>query len=72
MGIRTIRVCDCCGKELKKHGDIYHIDKVILCSETYTDSAGDVDYNSIAIELCKDCAEKLVQSLDKIVQQDNC
>jgi len=68
MGTKTIHVCDCCGKEFKGTYDRYKIDRVVLKTNNYIDSAGDRDYNSIYIELCTDCANRLVESLEKIVK----
>ena len=64
--IKTIKVCDCCGTELKSNADTYHINFV---SSKFCDAAGDVDYNSIDIELCEHCCLDAVKSLRQIVQK---
>jgi hypothetical protein len=69
MGTRTIHVCDCCGKEFKGAADTYKISKMVLKSDTFLDGVGDIDYNSLSLELCTECAERAVEALEKIANR---
>jgi hypothetical protein len=69
MGTRTIHVCDSCGEEFKGAADTYRISKIVLKSDTFLDGAGDVDYNSWSIELCEDCAKRVVDALEQIANE---
>lgn len=64
--LKQIRVCDCCGKELKKTSEIFHLD---FKTDTFLDAAGSRDYNFKRIDLCDDCAEKAVESLKIIAEK---
>ncbi len=64
-----LRVCNCCREEITQE-DAYKITKVIMETGNFTDAAGDRDYNQIDLEFCTTCAEKLINSLNKIVDQD--
>ena len=66
--IKQIVVCDCCGKELKSNSERYHID---FDSLRFIDGAGDSDYNTIRVELCKGCCKRAVQSLEQIADSLN-
>lgn len=57
--LKEIIVCDCCGEELKKNSETYHID---FTSSTFLDAAGDTDYNFERLDLCLDCARDAVNS----------
>ncbi len=70
MGYRKIRVCDNCGDELVEKRNTYHIDKIVLASERFTDAAGDRDTNVKGIELCEKCADRVVDSLEKIASHN--
>jgi hypothetical protein len=69
MGYIQLRVCDCCKEEITPE-DTYKITKVIMETDRFTDAAGSRDYNQINLELCTNCAERLVQSLEKIIEKD--
>jgi len=64
--LKEIIVCDCCGKELKKNSETYHLD---LVSSTFLDAAGDSDYNFERLDLCYDCARDAVNSLRTIANK---
>ena len=66
--LKQIRVCDCCGKELKKTSEIFHLD---FKTDTFLDAAGSRDYNFERIDLCANCIEKAVESL-KIIAEKIC
>lgn len=63
--IKQIIVCDCCGRELKHPSERYHIN---FDSLRYCDGAGDMDYDTIRVELCESCCKHAVDSLRKIVE----
>lgn len=60
---KNICVCDSCGKELKYNSEHYHID---FASSRFCDAAGDMDYNTIRIDLCEQCCHKAVNALNII------
>lgn len=63
MSIKQIKVCDCCGKELKDNSEDYHVD---LRTSNFMDAAGDTDYNIERVDLCIDCAKSVVESIKRI------
>ena len=65
MGIKNICVCDCCGKELTKTSDIFHLD---FKTNTFLDAAGSRDYNFERIDLCESCVKRAVVALETIAK----
>ena len=65
MGIKNICVCDCCGKELTKTSDTFHLD---FKTNTFLDAAGSRDYNFERIDLCESCVKRAVTSLETIAK----
>lgn len=63
MAIKSIVVCDCCGKEISLNSQRYHID---FTSSKFCDAAGASDYNSVRVDLCEACCKKAVSSLHTI------
>ncbi len=65
MGIKNICVCDCCGKELTKTSDIFHLD---FKTNTFLDAAGSRDYDFERIDLCESCVKRAVVALETIAK----
>lgn len=65
MAIITIRVCDNCGVQVEETRNRYTI---CLKTGNFLDGAGSRDYNVIDLEFCKNCAENICQSLEKIAE----
>lgn len=63
--IKSIRVCDCCGKELSKTSEVYHLD---FKTSKFCDAAGDSDYNFEQIDLCESCIKRAVIALETIAK----
>ena len=66
MSIKQIHVCDCCGTELPSVQDRYFLN---FKTKTFTDAAGDTDYNFLDIELCDACAQRAVTALETIASR---
>ena len=66
MGYKKIRICDSCGKKLTKSKEVFHL---ILKSENFVDAAGDIDNRIKELDLCEQCANNIVLSLEKIASK---
>lgn len=67
MGIKTINVCDCCGKELKYTSETYHIS---FMTDYFSDVCGSRDWNEFKSEFCESCARDIKNSLRKIIDKN--
>lgn len=70
MSIKTVRVCDCCGKQLGYNSEAYHIDHIDFRTGNFLDAAGSRDYNFERIELCENCVQRAVAALEKIAEME--
>ena len=65
MSIKSIRICDCCGKELTQTSEIFHLD---FKTNYFMDAAGSRDYDFERIDLCHSCAKRAVTALEIIAK----
>jgi hypothetical protein len=67
MGIKTICVCDGCGKELKSTSEKFS--NFTVKTNNFTDAAGSRDYNIANLVFCETCAtQRLLPSLEKLAE----
>lgn len=65
--IKQICVCNNCGKELTMPTK-YHID---FATSKFCDAAGDMDYNSLRVDLCEECAEDAIKTLKALLEKSD-
>ena len=65
----TVVKCDGCGKYLERPSQRFRLYKVILVSDKFTDAAGEIDCNEIALDFCEMCAHRLLQTLERIARR---
>ncbi len=64
MSLKTIRICDGCGKELTRTSEIYHL---VLKTDKFWNGA-DMDYLEERLDFCIICARKIKETLEKIAK----